>query len=389
MVASPRFSTDPFTVRLGVFYAAYFIFIGVELPFFPLFLEARGLDAQAIGLVVAAPMLVRIVATPFAAHQADRWRALKAALVIGSAVATVAMTAVGLAPTEATIFAAFVVAAFAFSPLLALTDAYALSGLAPRGRAYGPVRLWGSVAFIVGNILGGALLHVLAPGHLIWLIVAALAAATVAALALLPLDDANTEAPPVAMPSPKRLLTDPVFLAVAAACALIQGSHALYYSFSTMQWRAAGLDGALIGTLWGLGVVAEVVLFAFSGRLPPPLPPTALILIGGAGAVIRWTAMAFDPPVALLPVLQLLHAASFAATHLGLMGFLARTVPRQMLATAQGVVATAMGLVNGAGTFASGFAYAASGSRAYLLMAAMALAGVVSALYAGRRWHAS
>ena len=72
-----------------------------------------------------------------------------------------------------------------------------------------------------------------------------------------------------------------------------------------MQWRAEGLDGRLIGLLWGLGVLAEIVLFALSARLPKWLPPTALLAIGGVGAVIRWTAMAFDPPVALLPALQL------------------------------------------------------------------------------------
>ena len=75
-------------------------------------------------------------------------------------------------------------------------------------------------------------------------------------------------------PSPKTLLRNPVFLAVALASALIQSSHALYYGFSTLQWRAAGYDGALIGVLWGLGVAAEVALFAFSARLPKRLSPT-------------------------------------------------------------------------------------------------------------------
>jgi PPP family 3-phenylpropionic acid transporter len=152
-----------------------------------------------------------------------------------------------------------------------------------------------------------------------------------------------------------------------------------------MQWRAEGLDGSVIGALWGLGVAAEVALLAVSGRLPPWLGPAALLVIGSTGALIRWTAMAFDPPAALLPVLQLLHAGSFAATHLGLMGFMARAVPRELAATAQGFVATWSGLVNASATFVSGYIYAASGSRAYLVMAAMALAGLAGALYVGRR----
>ena len=381
------FSTDRFALKLGLFYAAYFLFGGVQLPFFPLWLEARGLDARTIGLVIAVPALLRIVATPVIAHQADRYRAIKTTLVAGSAVGLCAMTVVGWVDGPVAILLAFAVAMAALAPLLPLSDAYALSGLGSRGRTYGSVRLWGSVAFIAGNVGAGVLLEWLAPGHLIWLIVAALALVLAAALALTPLDAGPRPMASTPAPSPKLLLRNPAFLAVVLASSMVQGSHALYYGFSTMDWRASGLDGRLIGVLWGLGVAAEVALFALSGRLPTRLRPTALLAIGGAGAIVRWTAMAFDPPTAMLPALQILHAASFGAAHLGMMGFLARAVPRELAATAQGFAATWSGLVNASATFVSGFAYAASGSLAYLVMAAMALVGLMSALYAGRRWR--
>jgi PPP family 3-phenylpropionic acid transporter len=355
------------------------------LPFFPLWLEARGLDARTIGLIIAVPALVRIIVTPIVTHQADRRRALKATLVIGSMVGLAGMTVAGLVDGPVAIFLAFVVAMAALSPMLPLSDAYALSGLGARDRNYGPVRLWGSVAFIAGNVGAGFLLERLAPGHLIWLIVSALSIVVVAALALTPLDAAPRPAPETPAASPKMLIRNPAFLAIVLASSMVQGSHAFYYGFSTIQWRAEGFDGRLIGLLWGLGVFAEIVLFALSARLPKSLPPAALLAIGGCGAVVRWTAMAFDPPAALLPALQLLHAASFGAAHLGMMGFLARAVPRELAATAQGFAATWSGIVNASATFVSGFVYAATGSLAYLVMAAMALIGLLSALYAGRR----
>jgi MFS transporter, PPP family, 3-phenylpropionic acid transporter len=97
--------------------------------------------------------------------------------------------------------------------------------------------------------------------------------------------------------------------------------------------------------------------------------------------------MAFDPPAAALPLLQVLHAASFGATHLGAMGFLARGVPRELAATSQGLIATVSGVVSASAMGISGLVYAASGSLAYLMMAAMALTGLASALYAGRKWR--
>jgi MFS transporter, PPP family, 3-phenylpropionic acid transporter len=386
MAAAPQFSTDRFALKLGLFYAAYFFFGGVQLPFFPLWLQARGLDASTIGMVIAVPTLMRIVATPLITHAADRHRALKATLAIGSVVGLLGMTVVGLVDGPIAILAAFCLAMVALSPMLSLSDAYALSGLGARGRSYGPVRLWGSVAFIAGNVGAGFVLEAIAPGHLIWLIVFALMLVVAAASALEPVEVGSspvTAAPPIQ--SPKILLRNPAFLAIVLASSMIQSSHALYYGFSTMDWRAGGLDGTVIGMLWGLGVAAEIVLFAFSGRLPKSLRPTTLLAIGGLGAIVRWTAMAFDPPTALLPALQILHAASFGAAHLGMMGFLARAVPRELTATAQGVSATWSGIISASATFASGFVYAASSSLAYLLMAAMALVGLISALYAGRR----
>ena len=387
MAGAPHFSTDRFALKLGLFYAAYFFFGGVQLPFFPLWLEARGLDARAIGLIIAVPALVRIIVTPIVTHQADRCQALKATLVTGSIVGLLGMTVVGLMEGPIAILLAFAVAMAALSPMLSLSDAYALSGLGARDRNYGPVRLWGSVAFIAGNVGAGFLLEWLAPGHLIWLIVSALAVVVAAALALTPLHAVPRPVSETPAASPKTLLRNPAFLAIVLASSMVQGSHAFYYGFSAVLWRAEGFDGRLIGLLWGLGVLAEIALFALSGRLPKWLPPAALLASGGAGAVVRWTAMAFDPPVAMLPALQLLHAASFGAAHLGMMGFLARAVPRELAATAQGFAATWSGIVNASATFVSGFVYAATGSLAYLVMAAMALIGLISALYAGRRWQ--
>ena len=90
------------------------------------------------------------------------------------------------------------------------------SGLGARGRAYGPVRLWGSVAFIAGNVGAGLLLEWIAPGHLIWLIVAALARRWSRRWRSTPLDAGPSAASRGPPPSPRVLLRNPAFLAVVA-----------------------------------------------------------------------------------------------------------------------------------------------------------------------------
>jgi len=370
-----------FAPRLAAFYAAMFVMSGILLPFFPVWLKAKGLDAQMIGVVLAAPILARVFAVPAAAHAADRRDALRGSILLASAACIGGFLLVGLANGAASILIAYAVASIAYTPLMPLADAYALKGLAARSRAYGPVRLWGSAAFVVGSFAAGLATDLIPARQLIWLIVAAGALTAAAALALEPVHAQPSAEEPA---EPRALLRNAAFIAVMVAASLIQASHAVYYGFSALQWHGIGLDGTAIAALWALGVIAEIVLFALQSRLPPFLTPQALLIAGALGGAVRWVAMAANPPVAALPFLQLLHAASFGATHLGMIGFVAMHASRGQGATAQGYLAVALGTTMAAATAISGVLFGAFGSRAYAAMALAAVAGGIAAYVAHR-----
>ncbi len=261
-----------FAPRLAALYAALFVLSGIQLPFFPVWLKAKGLDAGMIGLVLAAPMLARVFAIPVATRSADRYEALRLAIIVACCLSVAGYVLVGLADGAAAILLTFALVSLTYTPVMPLTETYALRGLSARGRAYGPVRLWGSLAFIAGTFGAGFAANTLPARDLIWLIVAASVMAALAAMMLAPLSTGGP-APAAAPAARKNLLRDKAFLAVLAAAALIQSSHAVYYGFSALEWRARGLDGTAIAALWGLGVIAEIVLFALSGRLPAFLSP--------------------------------------------------------------------------------------------------------------------
>jgi len=325
---------------------------------------------------------VRVFAIPLATRGADRHDALHATIVIAAAMSVLGYGVVGLAQGPVAITLVLALASAFYTPIMPLADAYALRSLGGLGRAYGPVRLWGSAAFIVGSFGAGLLLERIAARDLIWLVVAALTITAAAAYTLSPLPARAQSPSATQVSSAHDLLRDRALVAAAAAASLIQASHAVYYGFSALDWQAAGLDAGAIGALWALAVVAEIALFAISGRLP--LAPTTLLMLGAAGAVIRWSAMAFDPPPALLVPLQCLHALSFGATHLGALGFVARAAPAELGATAQGYLAVALGLVMAAAMGLSGVLYARFGGLAYGAMALAAAAGGICALAAHR-----
>ena len=377
MSARPKIPTGAFAWRLAFFYSALCAALGFQMPFLPVWLAAKGLDAGAVGIALAIPLVIRVVAIPIATRIADRCDAARAVIIIGAAGSLLGYVAVALAWTPEALMAAIALASAFYAPLMPLADAYALGGLAARGRSYGPVRLWGSGAFIAGTLGGGLLLDLIAPLDLIWVVVTALLVNAGAAGLLAPLG-VNAPTGLANRASASVLLCDRRFLVIAGAAALIQASHAVYYGFSTLQWRAAGLDGVTIGILWAVGVVAEIALFAISARLA--LKPVALLLAGAAGGVLRWGMMAFDPPVLTLAVLQCLHAFSFGATHLGAVGFMARAAPPALAASAQGYLAVVLASVMAAAMGISGELYARWGSGAYWAMAVLAALGALALL---------
>jgi MFS transporter, PPP family, 3-phenylpropionic acid transporter len=384
MTVYPQKSTgEHFSLRLKAFYAALFLTLGVQLPFLPVWLTAKGLDARAIGIVLAVPAVIRIVAIPLATRMADRHDALRGVIILAAAGATVGFGVLAFAQGALAIALVYALASAAYAPVMMLADTYALRGLAQRGRAYGPARLWGSAAFIVASFGAGALLDLISPDDLIWLMVGAMAIATAAALTLVPLGTEAAGSAP-ARGSASELLRNPAFLAAIAAASLVQASHAVYYGFSTIDWQATGYDGGVIGALWALGVISEIALFALSARLPSAITPVALLMIGAAGALVRWCAMAIAPPLAALPLLQCLHALSFGATHLGALAFVARVAPAGAGATVQGYFAVTLGITMAIATVLAGVFYGRFGGAAYGAMAAMAAAGGLCALAAKR-----
>jgi PPP family 3-phenylpropionic acid transporter len=84
-------------------------------------------------------------------------------------------------------------------------------------------------------------------------------------------------------------------------------------------------------------------------------------------------------------MLQLLHALTFGASHLGAMHFMARLVPPGAAASAQSLYsALSAGFGSGLVMLAAGSLYAAYGGAAYPFMALLSAAGLCGVLWLRR-----
>ncbi len=386
---------DDFALRLSAFYFVTFLIVGCYMPFLPVWLRWRGLDDTQISLVYAMPVFVRAIFTPLMTFFADRWGrpvSMLKALALASLLAASTLPFTGGFPT---IFAAILLFTLFWMSVIPLTDAVALSG-ARAGRAdYGRMRVWGSISYIGMTAAGGAALQLWGPRAALWLFICAAATVMLATYGL-PRGgghDRAVEATP-GLPLQRLRLAELVQLAGAprlwlflAATSTIQSAHAVYYIFGTLHWTSIGISPTVIGFLWAIGVIAEIVLFTYARVVGRWLGPVQLICLAGATAVLRWLFTAYDLPLPQLFLLQSLHGLTFGAAHLGAMQFLDQAIPRRLAASAQGLYASiTAGVVMGLASLSAGPLYRAYGGGAYLGMAALACVGLAASVVLMRRW---
>jgi MFS transporter, PPP family, 3-phenylpropionic acid transporter len=360
-----------FAARLALFYGTVFGLIGTHLPFFPVWLKAVGIDSSWIGIITAVPSVTRFTILPLVTGLAERHQSLRAAMVMTAFATALGFSVIGTQHQAVLVFIVYVATACVWTPMVPLTDAYALRGVARYGLDYGPLRLWGSAAFVVGALVCGLLVDVIAARHLIWVIAAMGGLGALVSLTLQRLDNPRTA--PAARQGAGALLRDPAFVAMIVAAALIQGSHAAYYSFASITWQSAGLGGLTIAGLWALGVIAEIVVFALSPRFT--LQPSLLVVIGGLSGLARWLITAQEPSLPVLSLVQLAHGLTYGLTQVGTMGLLIRHVPAHSMARGQGYLAACSGIVSSIAAILSGAIYARYGNGVYYVMAVMALLG--------------
>jgi len=365
------------TIRYAAFYGGFFLTAGILLPFWPLWLENRGLGAVQIGIILALGPWVRVLTNPMVAQVADRSGRAKTVLAIFAGLSLLAFT--GFIPAQGFwwILAISLVAAICFPAMLPIGESQVMGAVLRHRLDYGRIRLWGSLAFIVGTIGAGRLLTGRSPDLILLLALAALAATFLATLFF---PQQSNETSKNEQNGIATLLAQPRFVLFVATASLLQASHAVYNGFSSLHWRAAGISETVIGELWAEGVIAEVLLFSFSGFFVARLGPIGLLMLAGICGVVRWTVLAQTTDMAALVVIQLLHAITFGAVHLGAMHFVARNAPPGLSATAQGIYASSSGLAMGLAMIGAGSLFASFQGKAFFAMAAISAVGTGLAL---------
>lgn len=350
----------------------FFFAYGVYLPFWSLWFEEQGVSASDIGILVGMGFATRCVANLVLTPRIHKVEHLMPALRVLS---FAGLIFVGFHFFTGGSFWLMGVATVLFNlccgPIIPISDAMANHYGRLKMLDYGRTRLWGSIAFIAGSTVVGYLVSLYGTDMILYTALAGMLMSLIFSMRRInpmPITDTQEQ---MVRPKLTELLREKSVIRFLLLMALIQGSHAAYYSFSSIYWKEAGYSEAIIGYLWSLGVVSEVLIFALSKRLFVGWSLRALFLVASVGVMVRWGITASTTALVALVAIQLLHGVTFAIAHIGAIQYIQASGQNRMVALQALYNAIPLGAFIALMTALSGWGYENWGAKVFWGMAVM------------------
>ena len=345
-----------FTARFAAFYFAYFAYLGAYGPYIALYFDARGFSAAQIALILALPHVARIFVPAYWGWLADRSGGRRAIVV-----ASCAATAAGFAALPATrdfqqVLIVIGVTGLFSAAALPIVEAMTLATIAGEPGRYGPIRLWGSLGFVVAVLGTGALLDAQPAAMLIPVVLGCACSALACAVAL---PSSSVRGSGSAAPALFGLLRRADVAALLAACFCMTVAHGALYTFYTLYLVEHGYSKGLAGLLWTLGVAAEIAVFAWLPALMRRFGLREILIASFLAAGVRFAAIGWGvESLGVLVAAQLLHAATFGTFHAASLAIVNRVFAGVLQVRGQALYASlAYGLGGSAGALVAGLAW--------------------------------
>jgi PPP family 3-phenylpropionic acid transporter len=362
--------------RLSAWYFWYFAFIGAFLPYIALYLQSIGLSAGRIAVLMSLGQFMRLLAPLLWSWLADSGGQRVRIVVASTAASLASFSVVFLTQDFLSLLIGMAVLHFFWSASLPLVEALTLGHLAANPERYGRIRLWGSVGFIVAVLGVGFLLDAAPISSQLWVSWALLLGTLVSALTLTEVKGRTAQ---IAGPILDVLRQRKVLFLLAAGL-FMTAAHGALYVFYSIHLVAQGYGKTLVGLLWTLGVVAEIVVFLFMPRISARVSMRQILMACFALAILRFVLIGWAVEfIGLLVFAQLLHGASFGAHHAATMAALNRWFDAGHQARAQalyGSVAYGAGGLGGA-LLAGSLWESAGSAMTFSAAAILALFGLI------------
>ncbi|MEO0319256.1 MAG: hypothetical protein RL404_2933 [Pseudomonadota bacterium] len=373
----PDPKTRQLTAGVSGLYLALYLHYGF-FAFIPLWLKATGATPAEIGLLLAIPMVLRILTVaPFSAW-AGRIGWVRNAITITAVLSAALILLLMGKPDYAGRIAIVLAFSITWDQLPVLADAYAVMTVRSHAVDFGRVRVWGSIAAVTSSAAAGWVIGITGI-EMLPLLVAALLLLPALTAPLLPSDHSMAATENKTEGSWRDLVDDCLLMSALVAGAFVIASHGVITNFIAIQLSAQGISTGMIGTIQAVALSFEIFAFWFGARLLGQRDPMILIRVAAAAAFARWCIMALNPSLPIVLAVQVLQGVTSTGAILGVMLVIAQRVPVRSSAAAQGFNAVLLGIALAVATFGSGLLWSHGVAISYSAMAVLALIGLLVA----------
>lgn len=373
--------------------ASFFVFFftwGIFLPYWTGWLTIeKGLTVSTASVIMGIGMAARALTTflvfPLLTHRHSLRR-----VVQGLSILSLLLVILYLPDSPLWILAGITILFSAVYPMiLPAVESGATLLMQSERINYGKSRSFGSIGYTIALLLVGAATSIWSEQSILYLMIVGLAVAVLffmrSAPAVLDMEPERTSSN-VSQTKLRTLFQTKGFLVVTILAVLLQGAHAAYYSFGFIYLDDLNVSGFWIGVILNVAVLFEILFFRVSDRMLANVKISTMFLIAAIGSTVRWIVVFLFPITAVFVVTQMLHAISFGIAHYAFIQYISTRLPKQQIASAQGMYAAfAMSLSTAFLTIPAGYLYDISPGLAFLGMAVCTIPAIIIVLVTRRK----
>ncbi|MES2127753.1 MAG: MFS transporter [Pseudomonadota bacterium] len=357
------------TFNFSFFLFSFYAHAGAFATYASLFFAARGMTPAQIGVLMSLIQVMRFFGPNLwgwvADHTGRRVLVLRAITIAG----LLSFSGIVLAHSFAQFFAAMVLLNLFTSAQAPLSEALMLAEMKGDLSNYGKIRLWGSFGFVV-SVMGAAYgLDWWGVESLLWMAGALQVMVLLAGLGI----GETTHLEPGRVATPLwQVLRQREVIAFFASAALMVAAHTSLYVYYSLYLERIGYSKPVIGAMWCLGVLAEIVFFYFQAHVFRRFGARRVMMAAFAVGLLRFAVIGgAAQSIALLVCAQLLHALTFAAHHSSCVMTMQRWFAGPLQARGQALyIALAYGVGGSCGGLFMAWCWGALGSHAVYYAAA-------------------
>lgn len=332
-------------------YFAFYAGIACWAPYIALYYRSLGLSGAQIGILNAIAPLGMAFLAPVWGYAADARGAHR--LILRAALLTTMLVALGL--TAATgfwqVLPLIVVLALVGSTASPLIDSYGVTISAQQGVAFGQLRVWGSIGYtavvwLIGFVMGGEV------SRLFLLCYAA--CLLLACGATLGFPARRRQSGPSRWRGAAQVLRRADMRVLLAGVFLLAVSTNPVFALFGLYVRDLGGDTTLLGTASAIAAISEFPVLFLGGWLVRKMGSRRMFVVALVIYSLRILLYSVAPSAPAVLAVQLLHGCSFGLYLLASVTLVHELVGSEFVATAQGLLASAMAFGQVTGSLVGG-----------------------------------